>query len=367
MAQEKKMEDKPKKSLFKRLITKRRLVILAVILVLFIGFRYFRTKNNAEEFDVYTVSRGDLVQTINASGEVKAQNHADMVFVQPGEIQEIYVQNAQWVTKGTKIAKVDTNKLYQAYEAADADLRNAQATLDRVYDDIKDDGEAEDWEERETRTAAETAKDKAYRAFVIAQINLSQGMIVAPFDGVVTINDGSSEGSFGSTVTKSFSVTDPSTVYISAEVDETDVNSIRTGMKALVELDAFEDELFEQEVQYVNFTNSFNSSGGTVYGVGVSLPDNPDMRYRLGMNGNVHFVLDTVKDVLNIPQSALVSDNGDHYVWVLEGSNVTKRTVETGEESDENVEITSGLREGEMVVIRPSSDLSEGTTIKVAK
>jgi len=346
-------------------ITRKRVVALVIILLVIIGYRTYRARTATDELEVATVKKISIVESISASGDVSAEKSSDLAFLASGDIKEILVTNGQEVVAGQLLARVDSTNLSQAYYQAEADLRSAQATLDRVYDDVKGNDDDETFDQREARTAAEAAKDRAYRAFVIAQKNLANSSMRAPFPGIVSISESTSPGVYSSPVTVSFNVTDPSTIYFNAEVDESEINNITVDQKTIVELDAFADQQFEESVKFVSFISNFTSTGGTAYRVGITLPENTSKYIKLGMNGKANFITDSKENVLAVPDTSVVVENGSSYVWVVEGGKAKKYTVETGISSSDETEIVSGLTEGQSVIVRPPTKLTEGQSVNI--
>jgi RND family efflux transporter MFP subunit len=348
--------------------TRRRKIITLAIVAIIILLQINSARKPDYEVDVYTISKETFTESVTAAGEVKAKKSADLTFVASEIIDDIYVDDGSWVKKGEKIASLNTTNLYQDYKIADAALRAREASLNAVYDDLQGKLNTETYTEISTRTTAETAKDAAVFGFIKAQRNLANAIIKAPFDGVITFKDGVSIGKYASVAAPSFNITDPSTVYFEVEVSELDVNDISPGMKATIELDAFPNETFDELLESVGFVSTFTSSGGTAYHARISLSDNIINRFRLGMNGDAEIVINERDNVISVPTSAVVEEDDKSYVWkVINGGSVVKSEVEIGASAINDTEIVGGVVEGDAVIIRPPSKLSEKDRVKVIK
>jgi len=341
---------------------KKLIFLLLVTLLAFTGFRKL-TKFDFES-EVYVVKPQLLKESITASGSVSAEKLAELTFLASENISEILVEDGQEVKKGDIIARLNTVSLYQSYLQAEADLRDKQATLDRVYDDLKGKDETETFPEKETRISAETNKDKAYRAFVIAEKNLGNATLRAPFDGVVNYTEKTSVGKLSSAASPTFIIVDPKTIYFEAEVNELDITKLKKGTNTEIILDAFPDKTFSQEVKSINFISSTTSTGGTAYKVKISLPENPGNIIRIGMNGDAEFITAERDGVLTIPQSALFEDE-ENIVWVIEKGRAVSKIVETGISSIDHIEVIGGLSEGETVILNPPFDIKKGSRVKI--
>lgn len=346
--------------------TKRRKIITLVLLLLFVLQRINTARQ--PDFDVNTVQvkKETFVESVTAAGEIKAEKSVDLTFVAAEKIDQIYVDDGAWVKQGEAIAKLNTTNLYHSFKIADENLRAGAAALDVVYDDLKDKEDSETFAEISTRTTAEAAKNNAVFAQIQTQRNLANATIRAPFDGIVNFKDGIAIGKYASVAAPSFSITDPGTVYFEAEISELDVSKLKVGMKALIELDAYNEDVYEELVEMVGFDSTLTSSGGTAYRTKVSLSDNTNNRFRLGMNGDVELVINEEDGVLSIPISALVEEEDGNFVWrVIDGAKVVKTKVEIGVTSINDIEILDGVNENDLVILRPPSKLKEGDKVKV--
>lgn len=353
--------------LIRRFITRRRLKIVGVILLIVFVFRSISARRNRPEVSTTKVTKETLVQTVSTSGEVGSTESADLAFAGGGKIAVINVSEGDVVTKGQLLARLDTVKLSADFQKAKHDLADAAASLDKVYDDLQGKEDSETFAEKETRVAAEAAKNKAVEDHIKAEKNLANASIYAPFAGVVTnLESGYTVGTNVLATVKIFSLVNPQTVFFEVEVNETEVINIDKDQEVLIYLDAYPDEEIKSSVQTINFASTTTSTGGTAYNVRVSLPDNQGEKFRLGMNGDANFVVKETYDVLVIDQSAVVEESGESFVWLLLSGKIEKRVVETGSSSIDYVEIVSGLSEGDEVILRPASKLEEGQSVQLA-
>ena len=352
--------------IFKRLGKKKTIAILSVIL-LFAFWRINSARKAKFTIETSEIKKGKLIESISASGEIKADKYANMSFPTSGKISWLGVKEGDSVRKWQGLASLDRTPLDAAYQQARSNLRKYEANLDYVHDSLKGKEKTETYAERNTRTTAETSHDYYHDALRTAEYNLKNAVLVAPFNGIVTnFAEGISEGiniSFSTTV---FSVVDPKTIYFDADVGETDVTKLKVGQKASIKLDAYPDEEIEAKIERIGFESITTSTGGTGYKVRISLPENDNMKFRLGMNGDVNFIIDEKENVITVPQTAIGEEGDTSYVWIIDSSSRARKTlVETGSSSIDEIEIKSGLEEGEIIIIRPLSKLRDGDKVKV--
>ena len=140
---------------------------------------------------------------------------------------------------------------------------------------------------------------------------------------------------------------------VSITVDELDILLVRKGQDAMVTLDALQGRAFSGVITEVNTTAS-NEGGNSKYSAVVEMPRDDSMLG--GMNASANITLEERKGILLIPAAALVEENGASLVYRTY-DNQTERLadpapVETGLSDGDQVQILSGLQEGDTVWYR---------------
>mgnify|MGYP001571064119 FL=1 len=345
------------------------MVIGAIGLFLFtqtpIGARFLgRTPQNLE---TEKVVKKDLRVTVSASGSITTENRATLRFQTPGKLAWINAQDGDAVTRGQALASLDTTKLNADYQRALSDLRAAQATLERVYDEVKGHETDETFTQKEKRTLAEVANDKAYEAVVKAQKDLNDATLVAPFDGIVTtVTEGMVAGnnvSPGDTII----LVGTQTIVFTALVDEVDFGKVKADQKVIVVLDAFPNEEFSGEVLQIKKVAEQTSTGGTAIPVKISLPKDPrfissDSEKQapliIGLSGEAEFIVNEKKDALVVSRRATKRVGNEVFVYILRGQDRVSQVVKLGLESDREVEVIEGLHAGDTVIVNGAGDES---------
>jgi multidrug efflux pump subunit AcrA (membrane-fusion protein) len=166
-------------------------------------------------------------------------------------------------------------------------------------------------------------------------------------------------------------VVDTSVLSLVAEVDETDVFLVKPGIRAAVELDAVPGARYEATVATVDLTPTQSARGGVAYRARLALGngtagggDEAAPRPRPGMSAVADLQVRTAKDAVSVPASAVVRDGDRDAVWVVSGGRARRRHVVVGTQGQDSVAITSGLREGERVVVRGADAVREGQELK---
>ncbi len=333
------------KARFSGLLRRKRLIAIILVIVA-VGFFIFRSRGNGETFEESEVMRGTVEETLVLTGEIKATDYASLQFNSSGTISWVGVKVGDTVEKGQALIKLDTTVLNSAFQVAQANLRAAEANLAQVHDEVKGNDSDESFEEKNTRTAAETAKDKAYEAFVAAQKDLRNATLVAPFDGVVAVLNTESSGVNITAGAPQVVVVNPSTIYFLVNADQTEVNDFKAGDTATLALDAFEDEEFEGVITSVSAAPN-PAESGTVYPIRLSLNSTGfAQKLKVGMTGDATFVLSSKEDVLYVPSKFVKSDKDGKYLLVNAGKD--KKYVQVGLEGEDSIEVTD-ISEGEKI------------------
>jgi len=228
--------------------------------------------------------------------------------------------------------------------AAEADLASAMASLDNLTAGPS----ASDLKIYETRLAqAQTTLQEALNA-------LSDATLTAPFDGVITAVH-LSPGEYASGLAAE--IVDNNSLEVILNVDEIDVGQLALGQEAVVTMETWPKDEIKSEVTAIAPSASDNSSGIVSYNVHLSL-DGTDLPILVGMTANADLITDVGEGVLLVPNSAVTADreNGTFSVNVVrseaDGStSVNEVEVTIGLKDNDYTQITSGLVEGDVVIL----------------
>jgi len=317
------------------------ILVLGILIWLFV----FKKEKKVESFKV---ERGTVYEELILSGQISADEYAKLYFPTSGQIAWVGVKEGQEVKKGSSLLKLDTTVLNTAFQQAKANLRASEATLDSIYDQLKNHEKDETFSQKDTRTAAEAAKDRAYEAYIAAEYNLRNATIKAPFSGVVTYLAHTYPGVNVSFSEPQVEIVNPETVYYDVSADQTEVTEISVGQKVNIILDSYPDEVFEGEVIFISFTPKVGEVG-TVYKVKVGFKEKIKdfTKFRIGMSGDAKFILSEKKDVLYVPPKFIKTDSKGKYL--IKGKKNNRVYVEVGVEGEDRVEVKGDIKEGDIV------------------
>lgn len=240
-------------------------------------------------------------------------------------------------TSAKKALKTGKITAKQTYEERRIEAKNAKALYTVALSSVNDDVDAAKETYDQTKEELE-----AFNAFT------KNNEVTAKYTGKLT-SVGYSKGDSLNSSTAIAAYVDTDGVNITVSVAQDDVSNIKVGDNVNIYLAAYEDELFEGTVTSISST----STGDTTvsYPVVVTLSGDVSKVYD-GMSSEVTFVSKEVKDVTYVSNKAITTEGTKSYVTLKKADGTTKKTkVVTGFSDGHNVEIKSGLKKGDTVLI----------------
>lgn len=182
--------------------------------------------------------------------------------------------------------------------------------------------------------------------------------ITADFDGIVT-DVQASAGTVAAEGTPLISIASAESMCVEIPVSKYNLANLKLDQKATI---TFQDKEYAGTINYISKMASKNESGAAMVNVKVHI-DVPDDNLILGLDAKVSIDLGTAENVLMVPLSAVNSDKDGDFVYVVEEGLVAKKYVTTGMASKEDMEIKSGIEEGEKVITTIDSTVMEGMPV----
>jgi HlyD family secretion protein len=346
---------------------KKRILIIvgAVILVLVIVVLNLSQRDSGEKVEVALVKKGNITSKVTASGELRAKAQVDISAETIARVEKIHHNEGDFVKKGELLIELDdiqagaTRKLALAqYEQAEQDLERAQKLLEKELISL------ESFERIElSYKTAKASYEQAVDAYRKTRIH-------APISGrIMKINVEEGETAvmgalnYGGTVM--MTVADMSVVIAVVTIDETDVPDVKVGQVAEVVADALPDTVFPGVVVKVGLmpiTSQLTTDKVTDFEVEIEL-DAFSQLLRPGMNVKTDIKTNEKTDVLTIPiqASGKRKINGEtaQTVFIVKDGEAQLTEISTGVSSDQDIEIASGVEEGDTVVTGPYRVLSK--------
>ena len=195
----------------------------------------------------------------------------------------------------------------------------------------------------------------------IQNIAIKLATLITPISGIVTKIDNPVPGVNVTSTASTITVSDPTTLYFSANIDEADVASVKINLPVKITLDAYVDQELNGEIYDLSFTSTTTSGGGTAFPAKIKILNPPELR--IGMNGDIEVSVESKKDVLSVPVESLVEKDDQKFVFKIENGKAKKTQIKTGIETDDYLEIIEGLNDGDMVISSQVSKVKEDQKI----
>lgn len=354
--------------------------IISCLLVVFLLVSCHEDK--APQIQTVTPTRGELTETVTATGTLESVTQVDVGTQVTGIIDKLYADYNSVVKKGELIAEIEKTLLESDLRSAEANVESARLTYEYNAKNYKRDKVLHDkqlisdYEFQTTQKEYEVSRQtysKAQADKVRAAKNLNYAEIYSPIDGIVI----SREVEVGQTVVSSmnvanlFVIADLDHMQVVGDVDEADIGQVKVGQAVDFTVDAYPDDTFHGTVTQVRLSPTTTSNVVT-YEVIVSA-ENPDHKLIPGLTANLTIFTMREGNVLMLPESAFnfkpeppeaaslpqLSGN-ERRVYVVRNGKPEATIVKTGESNGINTVILSGLKDDDKVAIGYEMDTAGG-------
>ncbi len=376
---------------FMSFMSRKKRILIYVLLIVCGGIAVWFYQNSGDNISYITedVYRRDVQKVVNATGEVRAIDLVTIGAQVSGKIEHLHVKVGQEVKKGDLIAEIDSttqqnevdiNKSrldsYQAQlAAAKVSLEVAEKQYKRMQKLKKGNAASEEDLENALDTY-ETAKSRVVElessiketeiSLSTAETNLGYTKITAPLDGTVVsvpVKEGQTINAAMNTPTI-VQVANLDNMEIVIEISEGDIGNIKPGVKVTYSILADLNKIYETTLQSIDpgltlltngeYTEVVDSSEA-IYYYGRLIVPNEDGILRIGMTTQNVIYVESAENVLTVPVVAVKEAGDKEYVEVLTKKGVERRDITTGVSDGLNVEVKSGVSEGEKVILAKMS------------
>lgn len=375
----------------------KKFIWIVLILVIAGGTYYFIKKKKEDKpitLITETMHTGIISNSVTATGTIEPVDTVNVGSQVSGTIQNIYVDFNSVVKKGELLATLDKSLLTDQVNQDKANLQNAQSTLEyqqqnfdrqsKLYN-VGAISKADFETAQSTYNTAVAAVSSSKAILAAAERNLSYTDIHSPINGTVL----SRNVSAGQTVAASFSTPtlfsiakDLTKMQVQAAVDEADVGNVKAGQQVSFTVDAFPNKTFMGTVREVRLQPIITANVVT-YSTIINAENN-DLKLKPGMTANIIIylqqdssaelisakALNFTPDSLLTRQYQIVDTLSSHHenndsvmkksrtpfpakhskVWILNGSQVVEKRINTGMNDNINVQVLSGLDKDDKVI-----------------
>jgi HlyD family secretion protein len=355
------------------------------------------------------VEKGDLAKSVVATGKVEPITKVEVKSKASGIVKKLFVDAGDRVKKGQLLAQLDKEEIQAQVEQSSAALQASEASLkgaEADYERAKVDAEGPDvpllkraydravgmakegvvsqsalddaqknyelslnkqnvskaqltvLRAKIAQTQAQMARDRANLKQLEEQLSYTD--IESPIDGIVLSRDvemGEAVSSIlvlGSSATLVMTLGDTSEVYVKGKVDESDIGKVYLGQPARIKVESFKDKTFSGKVTKIS-PMGVEKDNVTTFEVRVSI-NNPGGELKAAMTANAEIILEEHKNVLQIPEGAIVYDKDKKASVEVPDTKAKegkkKVAVNIGISNGAKTEVLAGLKEGDQVVLQ---------------
>lgn len=409
---------------------KKKIVIYITIAALIGAFGYYRISASRQhkftEVKAATIKTGDIQSSLSTTGTIKSKSSKEYYGVQ-AKVKEVKVKVGDQVKKGDVLVTYEVQDFNTTLKQAQIqydnavlqrqDLRNQNSQINDKVNDVSNqiadiDNQISKLEDQlnklksskdpsaavqlkavqdsysvlvQQKSSLQAKKDALQpissekmkqqdNAIALAQLNLNaakdnaaknKDSIVADQDGTVTAVN-VTVGAMGNIGQPAVVVQDLNNLKLLVSLGKYDADKVKVGDDAVIKNNGKE---YKGKVSSMNpVAQKTMGTGGsdTVLPVEIDVLDKPD-GLRVDFDTDVDILLGKASNVVTAPAEAIVTDkNGNSYVYVIEGDKAEEKPVKLGLQSDLEVQIASGAKTGDKIILNPSSSIKDGTLVKDA-
>lgn len=380
---------------------KKLLIILPIVGITFyfVYQQFFASKTSTPKYTTATATKGTLIVSLTASGSVATSNSRTVTTTASGVVKKVYVKEGQAVKTGTPIMEIDLDlDGRQKYQSATSSYLSAQNSLkttqDKIYSLDSTLVEAKNifdnqWSGKSPDDPTYIQRHNDYLSAQESYNNLTKqltqqkvaleasrlsyqaagSVVYSPITGTIgsislasgmILNPTSNSASSSNIENKIAIVKTNATPSITVSLTEIDVPKVKVGNKVTITLSAFTDKTFTGKIVAIDTTGTV-SSGVVSYPITITLDSGaPDIFANMSATANI--LTDFKEGILIVPNGAIITQNGETFVRVLQNNVLTNLPVTTGLASDTQTEIISGINEGQQVVTAVTTASTTKTT-----
>lgn len=351
------------------------IVVVAALLVLTFRFLWNKTRPVKTVYEAVEPVRDTVRQYVIATGKVEPR---DEVLIKPqisGIISSVLKEAGQMVREGEVIATVKVIPEMSTLNNAESRVKQAEITLEQAEREFErtrtlfdnnvislDEYEKAESSLKKTREDLVSAQDNleiVLNGIASRNAELSNTQIRSTIDGMIldvpvkvgnsviqsnTFNDG----------TTIASVADMNNMLFRGNVDETDVGKLREGMPVKLTIGALQNVELDAVLEYIS-PKATEQNSVIMFEVKAAVENRGDVFVRAGYSANASILIHEREGVLVIPESVVVFEGTESYVYVFTGAvdaeeqTFDKREVELGLSDGINVEVLEGISEGDRI------------------
>lgn len=344
------------------------IAVIALLLIIFLIFKALNKKPEDEDMGpppvmVSTATMGPVVRYINAIGTLSPYDSVEIKAETDGKIERICFTEGRSVKSGELLIEFDDKKMRAELEEAKALYTQAKGEFD-AFDKLANRGAAARLKREEKKADMDSKAAKV----AVCKVNLEKCKILAPFGGTVGLKQ-ISKGQFVTPGTELVKLVDTYPLKVDFKVAEADIGNISIDQDILIFLEGEGSEEYHAQISAIDpecekITHSFNVR---------ALLDVPQeiaeatAGLKPGRFVSVKIPLNQGQQGILVPESAIEKSGGENTVYVIREGIAMRVLVTLGVQRDGNVEVITGVNEGDLVVTRGQAGVLDGRPVSIQK
>lgn len=324
------------------------------------------------ESDVVSVRGGEIARTLRANGTLRAAQQSSVRAKVAGEIIEVTVREGDRVKAGQVLAQIDRSEYLSrladrqsSFEAARAQATFAESTRRKNEELLqKNFISSQAYDNAKSSAEASAALAKSQQAQVnLARKALDDTVVRAPIDGWIAeraVQRGDKTPVDG----KLFTVADLSVLELEALVPANEIGHVEVGQSFVTTLEGYDAKKLPGRVARIGSAAQAGNRSVPIY---IEI-ENPDAALKTGLFAEGSITLELHEAQALVPITAVRSESGANFVYVIEAGRIKRQPVELGliSEAAETVEIVKGLEPGTQVIAANLGHLKEGALTRLS-
>lgn len=318
---------------------------------------YIADKNEQIPVKVKTLFMENIKGEATFSGTFEPDKETKISAESQGKINQIMVEVGDVVKKGQTLIQLDNSLLKLQLQAVEVQIDGLETDVKR-YTILSKADAVQGIQLEKAELGLRTAR--VQKATVQEQINKTH--IKAPFDGIVTAKL-TEEGAFAAPGVPLVQITAISKLRFTVNIPERDLAAFKTNTIYTVSADAFPDLILKGTLSLIGSKANMGSS----FPVQFDVPNTKDFRIKAGMFGKVQLKETSAEKGLVIPSSALLGSSSQPQVYCVKKGKAVLTNVTISKRFENNILISKGLNEGDVVVIGGLINLFDKANVRVTK
>lgn len=338
------------------------IVVGAIIALLLNNKAKMEAKSENVKIEAYPVTVAQVTKSkaernLELVGTITGNNDVAIVSEAQGRVTKVYAEVGDYKSAGSPLIQLDDELKLAAFKTAEVNYQKTKKDYER-YQALLASKAVTDAQLENSKLAFQSAEAQ----YIVAKKGYEDTKITTPISGIVTAR----RVDIGNYVNKTMvvaEVVDISKLKVKLNVAEADVFKLNVGDKVKITTDVYPGVTFPGRIE----TISDKGDEAHTYPVEVTFMNSKEHPLKAGMFGKVSFNSVSKGEKLLVPRDALIGSIKNPQVFVIQNGIAKLRDIVVGSAYNNNLEVLSGLKEGEKVVVNGQNNLADNYKVMVVQ